>query len=180
MVHAYFVNVDWSFMLESNALQLFVFPIGMLYFLLHVGPLFRLWYEPSIQGGTRWKFFASELVVFSLWLFGSPVLWHSQLGRLVITAHLSMHVIFTAMDYWAHDFLIGTALVKRSERPLMWFVKEFGLVIDTATHGIATVLVGLELGPRIVAMSSILSIGMYAIVTRGYLQQYGKWATKEA
>ena len=77
-------------MLESSLLQLIVFPFGVLYLALHAGPLFRLWYEPSIRGGTRWQFFASEVALFTAWIFGSPVLWHSTIGRWVIAAHLGI------------------------------------------------------------------------------------------
>lgn len=153
-------------------LQLIVFPIGMLYFLLHVGPLLQLWYTPSIQGGTRWKFFASELVVFTLWLLGSPVLWASELGRLAILAHMSMHTVFTILDYVAHDFLLGSALAQRSSRPAMWVAKWAGLVLDTATHAIAVTLVALTLPVLTVLILSVPSLLAYAWVTRGYLQRY--------
>jgi len=161
-------------MLESTTLQLIVFPIGLLYFLLHAGPLFRLWYEPSIVGGTRWRFFASEVAVFSLWALGSPVLWHSTVGRIAIALHMSMHVVFTVTDFVAHDFLLGSALASRATRPWMWVAKNLGLVIDTATHGIAVILVAQTFSPWVVVATSIPALGAYAWVTRGYLRAHAQ------
>ena len=160
-------------MLESTTLQLLVFPIGVLYLILHAGPMLRLWYEPSIRGGTRWRFFGSEVVVFTLWLLGSPVLWHSTPGRIAMATHVSMHVVFTATDYLAHDFLLGSALSRRSERPLMWFAKEAGLVVDTATHAVAVGLVAASLHPAVALALSVPSFAVYGWVTRGYLREFG-------
>ena len=160
-------------MLESTTLQLLVFPIGVFYLALHLGPLLRLWYEPAIRGGTRWQFFASELVVFSLWLIGSPVLWHSPIGRIAIVTHMSMHVVFTGTDYIAHDVLLRSALATRAKTPWMWIAKNLGLVIDTGTHATAVILVALTLPPWTVAALSVPSLGAYAWMTRRYLRQYG-------
>lgn len=159
-------------MLESSLLQLIVFPFGVLYLALHAGPLFRLWYEPSIRGGTRWQFFASEVALFTAWIFGSPVLWHSTIGRWVIAAHLGMHVIFTILDYLAHDFLLGSALTDRRAHPLMWLAKEGGLALDTATHATAVLLVAVSLPPLTVALLVLPAVAAFAWVTRGYLRRY--------
>lgn len=166
-------------MLGSSTLQLFVFPAGVLYLALHVGPMLRLFYEPSIRGGTRWRFFGSEVVMFTLWLLGSPVLWGSTLGRAAMMAHLIMHVTFTAIDYFAHDFMLGSALTKREERPLLWIAKELGLLLDTATHAVAVGLVALALPPLTVAALSLPALAAYAWVTRGYLRRYGRAAATE-
>jgi len=160
-------------MLNIPLLQWFVFPFGMLYLLLHAGPLFRLWYEPSIRGGTRWQFFASEVVLFCGYLFGAPAVWHSSLGRTVLVLHLSMHVVFTITDYMAHDFLLDSALCSRVKRPSMWVGKEAGLLIDTTTHAIAVALVAQAIGPLPALMLTLPALGAFALVTRGYLHRYG-------
>lgn len=160
-------------MLGSSLIQLLVFPIGVLYLLLHLGPFLRLFYEPSIRGGTRWPFFASELGMFSLWLLGSPVLWNSSLGRFIIILHMSMHAVFTVMDYVAHDFLLHFALVRRATHPGMWLTKELGLAIDTLTHAGAVILVALTLKPLTAILLSIPSFVAYAWATSAYQRRYG-------
>lgn len=159
-------------MLESTLLQLVVFPVGLLYLALHAGPLLRLWYEPSIRGGTRWQFFASEVALFTGWLLGSPVLWHSTVGRVVVAAHLAMHVVFTILDYLAHDFMVSSALTDRRARPWMWLAKEGGLALDTATHATAVIIVAASLPPLTVALSVLPALAAFAWVTRGYLRRY--------
>lgn len=161
-------------MLESTALQQLIFPIGVLYFFLHAGPLMRLWYEPSIRGGTRWRFFASEVALFLLWLLGSPVLWHSTLGRGVIAMHLSMHVVFTILDAVNHNFLLDSALTKRRQHPWMWMAKEMGLVIDTASHGVVVLLVAQTMPLSFVAFAIGIAGLLFAWVTRGYLRKYSE------
>lgn len=160
-------------MLESTLLQLVVFPFGLLYLILHAGPLFRLWYEPSIRGGTRWQFFASEVLLFTGWVLGSPVVWHSNIGRVAVTAHLAMHVIFTFADKFAHDLLLASALTRRAHSPLMWLGKELGLAIDTATHAVVVFLVAEALPLWALALSTLLALAGFAAVTRGYLRRYG-------
>lgn len=159
-------------MLESSILELIVFPFGVLYLVLHAGPLLRLWYEASIRGGTRWQFFASEIALFTAWIVGSPVLWHATVGRVIIAAHLGMHVLFTFVDYFAHEFLLGSALTDRRRRPLLWAAKEGGLAIDTAMHATAVGLVAASLHPVIVAVLVAPALAAFAWVTRGYLRRY--------
>jgi len=161
-------------MLESKLLEMIVFPFGVLYLILHAGPMLRLWYEPSIRGGTRWQFFASEVLLFTAWSLGSPVLWHSPLGRAALATHLGMHVVFTLADYFAHDFLLASALTNRARKPLMWIAKEGGLVFDTATHATVVILVARALPPITVALLILPAIAAFAWVTRGYLRRYGE------
>jgi hypothetical protein len=158
--------------LDSQIFQLIVFPIGTLYLLLHLGPLVGLWYEPSIRGGTRWRFFASELVVFTLWLLGSPVLVRSPLGRVAIAAHLVMHTVFTVLDAVAHDFVLDTALVRPRKAPVLWFLKSFGLLLDTACHATAVALVAVALGPLTAGLLFVPALVGFALVTRGYLRDH--------
>lgn len=159
-------------MLDSRILQLIVFPIGALYLLLHLGPLLGLWYEPSIRGGTRWRFFASELVVFTLWLLGAPALVQSPIGRVAIAAHLSMHLVFTVLDAAAHDFVLRTALIDLRKSPVMWFLKSFGLLLDTACHATAVTVVAIALGPLTTSLLLVPALVGFALVTRGYLRDY--------
>jgi hypothetical protein len=160
-------------MLESQILELLVFPVGVLYLALHAGPLFRLWYEPSIRGGTRWQFFASEVALFTAWLLGSPALWHSTVGKVVIAAHLGMHVVFTILDYLAHDFMVSSALTNRRAHPFLWLAKEGGLSLDTATHAAAVLIVASTLPLLTVVLLVIPALAAFAWVTRGYLRRYG-------
>ncbi|APR81170.1 Hypothetical protein A7982_06517 [Minicystis rosea] len=159
-------------MLGSSVLELIVFPFGVLYLILHAGPLFRLWYEPSIRGGTRWQFFASEVVLFTAWILGSPVIFHSAVGRVVVAAHLGMHVLFSFLDYFRHDFMLGSALTDRRRHPLLWVAKEGGLAVDTATHTTVVGLVAASLHPLIVAALTAPALAAFAWVTRGYLRRH--------
>ena len=161
-------------MLNSTLLQMLVFPFGALYLLLHAGPLLRIVYAPSIRGGTRWQFFGSEVVLFTAWLLCAPAVWHSSLGRIALVAHLSMHVVFTATDYFAHDFLLSSALTQRQRQPLMWFAKEFGLVLDTATHAIVVAIAATALGPLTALALTIPALAVFALVTRWYIRHFSQ------
>jgi hypothetical protein len=158
--------------LESPALQLVVFPVGVLYLLLHAGPMFRLWYEPSIRGGTAWRFFASEVALFAAWALCSPAVWHSPVGRAAIALHIGTHLLFTVLDASAHDFLVGTALIPRQRSPLLWFAKEAGLVVDTLTHAVVVSLAARAMPPVAAALLCLPSLAGFAWVTRGYLRAF--------
>ncbi len=161
-------------MLNSNLLQLLVFPFGVLYLLLHAGPLVRVVYAPSIRGGTRWQFFGSEVVLFTAWLLCAPAVWQSSLGRIALAAHLSMHVVFTATDYFAHSFLLSSALTKRQRNPLMWFAKESGLVLDTLTHAIVVAIAARALGLVTAVALTIPAVAVFALVTRWYIRNFSQ------
>jgi hypothetical protein len=160
-------------MLGSQLLAFLIFPIGVLYLVLHAGPLFRFWYEPSIRGGTRWQFFASEVALFTGWMLCAPAVWNSPVGRAAVLFHLGMHVVFTLTDRLAHEFLLASALTPRARSPLMWAAKELGLVIDTATHAVVVFIAGRALPSRAVLASILLALAAFAVVTRGYLRRYG-------
>lgn len=159
-------------MLDSPALQLVVFPIGVLYLLLHAGPMLRLWYEPSIRGGTAWRFFASEVVLFTAWALCSPAVWRSPVGRVAVAVHIGSHLLFTLLDAFAHDFLVGTALIPRRRSPLLWFAKEAGLVVDTLTHAVVVWLAARALPPVAAALLCLPAVAGFAWVTRGYLRAF--------
>lgn len=167
-------------MLNSELLQLLVFPFGMLYLLLHAGPLVRIVYRPSIRGGTRWKFFGSEVVLFTAWLLCSPAVWQSTIGRIALVAHLGMHVVFTTLDYFAHDFLLGSALTSPKRNPLMWFAKEFGLVIDTATHATVVTIAAIAIGPTKAIALSLPAFVAFVFVTRWYIRNFSQPEACEA
>lgn len=159
-------------MLNSNLLQLLVFPFGALYLLLHAGPLLRFVYAPSIRGGTRWQFFGSEVLLFTAWLLCSPAVWQSSLGRIALTAHLSMHVIFTAADYFRHEFLLSSALTQRQRHPLLWFAKEFGLLVDTLTHAVVVAIAASALGPLTALVLMLPAVAVFLLVTRWYIRNF--------
>jgi len=165
--------------LDSLVLQMVVFPVGVLYLLLHAGPLLRLWHEPSIRGGTRWQFFASEVALFVGWALASPVVWRSPVGRVAVALHLGMHVGFTLADYFAHDFLLRSALVPWARSPWLWFGKEFGLFVDTASHGVLVALVAASLPPLTALALCVPALAAFAWVTRGYLKHHGGVTPRE-
>ncbi len=163
-------------MYGSPETQIVVFPFAVLYLLLHAGPLFRHRYEPSIIGGTDWRFFASEVVLFTAYLLLAPDLVAHPLGQLALAVHLSLHVAFTITDYVAHEFLLGTALVPWARSPVMWLAKEGGLLIDTTTHAIAVVLLAQAI-PLWAAIGWLpVSVGVFWLWSNGYVRRFGRAA----
>ncbi|MCO4762105.1 MAG: hypothetical protein KC502_11410 [Myxococcales bacterium] len=160
-------------MFDVPALQVAVYPLGLLYLLLHAGPLFRHRYEPSIRGGTDWRFFASEIVVFTSYVLFAPAIVDHTIGKIALVTHLTLHVSFTILDYIAHDFLLNTALTPRAHSLLMWAAKEGGLALDTATHAIAVTLLVLAL-PLVVTVGLMpLSIAAFFFISSGYMRRFG-------
>ncbi len=159
-------------MIDHPALQFLVFTWGVLYLLLHAGPMLRFWYEPSIRGGTRWQFFGSECLLFSAWLLFAPPVYLSTLGQLAVAAHIATHLSYTVTDAFAHEFLMSSALATRARRPVMWALKEGGLVFDTLTHATVVTLVAVTLPPIQIAAATVLAAAGFAWVTRGYLRRY--------
>ncbi len=127
-------------MLQSSVLEALFLPLGVLYFFLHAGPLFRLWYEPSIRGGTSWKFFGSEVLLAIGWMLCSPTVWESALGRVVVFSHLGAHIAFAVLDRFHHAWTLRSALSKPRSGLGIFLAKELGLFIDTALHGTLVVL----------------------------------------
>lgn len=150
-----------------------VFGIGLLYLALHLGPLLRLWFEPSIRGGTRWRFFTSEVLLFLGWWAAFPENAHSPLWQAAIGAHLVTHAIFALLDLFAHDWLLRFALSPRS-RPGRWLIKEGGLLFDTATHATVVALAAPQLPPAMWAGSGLLALAGYMAVTRTYTRAYAR------
>jgi len=159
-------------MLDVPALQIAVYPFAVLYFLLHAGPLVRHRYEVSIRGGTDWRFFASEVVLFSGYLLFAPAIVGDSIGRVALAVHLTLHVSFTITDYLAHDFLLGTALTSRSRSALLWAAKEGGLVVDTLTHAVAVTLLVLALPLWAVLGLLPISLALFAFISNGYVRRY--------
>ncbi len=160
-------------MFDIPALQVALFPFALLYLLLHAGPLFRLRYEPSIRGGTDWRFFASEVALFSSYVLFAPAIVDHPVGRIALATHLTLHVSFTVMDYLAHEFLLGTALTPLARSPLWWAAKEGGLVIDTATHATAVTLLALAL-PGVALLASVpLAMAAFVVISNGYMRRFG-------
>jgi hypothetical protein len=133
----------------------------------------RVCYQPSIRGGTRWGFFASEVALLSLQLLLAPAVWQSPLARRAALLHVGMHAAFASIDFFAHDFLLASALTARRRNALMWLGKELGLVIDTATHAIVVAVVVRALPLAVVVFSTALALGAYTLVTRRYIRRYG-------
>jgi hypothetical protein len=159
-------------MLESLPLQFVVFVVGVLYLALHAGPLLRLWYEPSIRGGTRWQFFGSEVALFIAWFVAFPQVAHSLAGQTAVGLHVATHASYTTIDKFAHDFLLRSALSRRQSEPLMWFAKEFGLLMDTATHAFVVVLTASVLPLPLVLGACLLAVPLFAWITKGYLRDF--------
>ena len=164
-------------MFEEPIARFLVFAWGALYLLLHAGPMLRLWYEPSIRGGTRWPFFASEALLFACWLLFAPAVFGSWLGRAAVTVHVLTHLGYALLDALAHERLLSMALVRR-ERPLLWAAKELGLLLDTATHATVVWLVARTMPPAQLVAASVLALAAFAWATRGYLRRYGGGALR--
>lgn len=160
-------------MLDIPALQIAVYPLAVLYFLLHAGPLLRHRYEVSIRGGTDWRFFASEVALFTGYVVFAPAIVQSPVGRVALGVHLTLHVGFTITDYLAHDILLGTALTPRSRSAVLWFAKESGLAIDTATHAVAVTLLALAL-PLWATLGLLpVSLALFFVISDGYVRRHG-------
>lgn len=157
-------------MLEWTVWQYGVFAVGVLYLALHAGPMLRLWYEPSIRGGTRWQFFGSEILLFGAWWLVFPSLRISLFAKYVIGFHIVSHLVYFAVDGIAHEQLLKSALVRRHREPLLWFAKEFGLFVDTASHAFVVVSVALTLPPVRLVPLCMAGLAGYAAVTRHYLK----------
>ena len=159
-------------MFDCPVLTFAVFAWGTLFLLLHAGPLLRLWYEPSIRGGTRWQFFGSECLLFGSWLLFAPPVYHSRIGQIAVTAHITTHFAYTIADAVAHQFLVSSALATRARQPVMWALKEGGLLFDTLTHATVVVLVATTLPAVEIAVAGTMAALAFAWVTRGYLRRY--------
>ncbi|MCO4770793.1 MAG: hypothetical protein KDA24_12245 [Deltaproteobacteria bacterium] len=166
-----------SYMFDVPVLQPLIYPVAVLYLMLHAGPLFRVRYEPSIRGGTAWTFFGSEVLLFTSYLLFAPAIVDNWVGRIALGLHLSMHVVFTVMDYFAHDFMLGTALTRRESSAVWWAAKEGGLVLDTITHAIAVTLLALALPPALAVGLLPLSLLAFVFVSNGYVRRHGGAAT---
>jgi hypothetical protein len=158
-------------MFEWSLWQCLVFTMGVLYLALHAGPMLRLWREPSIRGGTHWLFFASEVLLFVTWWLAFPVLRTSSLVVCVVGFHLISHFSYSVAAAVAPERLLRSALVPFRGKPLPWFAKEVGLVLDTASHAVVVVTVAGTLAPLGLVLLSLTGLGAYAAVTRRYLKQ---------
>lgn len=158
-------------MIDNMVLQSLVFAVGVLYLALHAGPMLRLWYEPSIRGGTRWMFFFSEVVLFVAWWQAFPVLWESRAAQAVVLFHIVSHFSYFVADAVAHDRLLWAALIDKQRFPLLWVAKELGLFIDTLSHAFVVVLVAATLPISQVIPLVLLGLAGYGLVTRRYLRQ---------
>lgn len=167
-------------MLDLPALQIALYPFAVLYLLLHAGPMLRLRYEPSIRGGTSWRFFASEVLLFGSYVLFAPAIVGDPVGRIALAVHLTLHVSFTIMDYVAHDFLLGTALTPRRQSLLWWAAKEGGLVIDTLTHAVAVTLLAMALPTSLAVGLLPLSLIGFVLISNGYMRRFGPGAEASA
>lgn len=158
-------------MLEWSVWQYLVYTMGVLYLALHAGPMLRLWHEPSIRGGTRWQFFASEVLLFGAWWLAFPVLATSSLVWCVVGFHLLSHFCYFGAAAVAPERLLRSALIHGRREPLLWFAKEVGLMVDTASHAVVVVTVAPTLPPFWLVLLSLAGLAGYAAVTRRYLKQ---------
>ena len=54
--------------------------------------------------------------------------------------HLPLHVGLTIGDYIAHDKIVESAMVRRSDSFLRWLSAKVGLAVDAASHALAAAL----------------------------------------
>lgn len=160
-------------MLESATLQLLIFPFGLLLLLLHVGPLLGIADQPSIRGGTRWWFFVLEIAVFVGWMLCSPIVWNSSHARIVVVVHLVIHVGLALGDWFAHEFMVDTALSPRRMSPWLWTASKVALLIDTLTHATLVVIVVAGLAWANVMLLGLPALLAYVLVTHGYVRRFG-------
>ncbi len=154
-------------MTPTDFVQIVVFTVGLAYLLLHLGPLVRFSYEPAIRAGTHWRFFISEVALFSAWALAFPTVWNSGVGRAAIAFHILTHVCY-ALGAWAiPDRLLALAL----ERPGRWLrfaTKEIGLVLDAFTHVVVVVLASSALSAGMLLATCGCAIFGFVIVTQKY------------
>lgn len=167
-------------MFDLPLLSSVLLPFGLLFLLLHLGPVLHVAKRASIRGGTRWWFFALELVLFAGWMLGSPIVWHSPLGRIAVVAHLSIHVGLAIGDWFLHDRMLATALIGRAHGPFLWAAGQTGLVLDTICHATVVTLVVIALPVEQVLLMSLPAVLGYLLVTRSYLQRFGAERGAEA
>jgi hypothetical protein len=144
-------------MFDLPLLEWVLLPFGLLFLLLHLGPALHVAKRASIHGGTRWWFFALELVLFTGWMLGSPAVWESTLGRCVVVVHLSSHVGFALGDWFRHDRMLATALISRERSRFFWAASYGGLMV---------------LPPEQVLLMSVPAVLGYLLVTRSYLRRF--------
>lgn len=167
-------------MFDLPMLSWVLLPFGLLFLLLHLGPMLHVAKRASIHGGTRWWFFVLELLLFSGWMLGSPVVWQSPLGRVVVVAHLSIHVGFAIGDWFLHDRMLATALISREHSPLLWAAGQTGLVVDTICHATVVALLVMALPLEQVLLLSLPAVLGYVLVTRSYLRRFAAERGAEA
>lgn len=158
----------------STIVQWGLFSVGLFFLLLHAGPLVRVARVPSIHAGTRWWFFALEVLLFLGWIFGCPAVWSSPLGRVAATIHLSLHVSFALADWFAHDWLLASALVDRRRSPSLWAASQVGLFVDTCTHAIVVAIAGAALSPVVATLLAAPAVLAYRAMTRSYIRRFGR------
>jgi hypothetical protein len=159
-------------MFDLPLLQGLLLPFGLLFLFLHLGPALHVAKPASIHGGTRWWFFVLELVLFTGWLLGSPIVWESQLGRVVVIAHLSMHVGFALGAWFAPDRMLETAMIPRERSRFFWAASYTGLLFDTACHATVVALLVMALPLEQVLLMSLPAVLGYLFVTRIYLRRF--------
>jgi hypothetical protein len=159
-------------MFDLPLLEWVLLPFGLLFLLLHLGPALHVAKRASIHGGTRWWFFALELVLFTGWMLGSPAVWESTLGRCVVAVHLSSHVGFALGDWFLHDRMLATALISRERSRFFWAASYTGLVVDTLCHATVVTLAVAVLPLEQVLLMSVPAVLGYLLVTRSYLRRF--------
>ena len=80
------------------------------YLIAHLLPLLGVT-AATIEKGTSWKYFGTELVLFSSYLVcARRQFLASWLGLLITVPHLPLHIGLTLGDYLAHDAVVHTAV----------------------------------------------------------------------
>ena len=144
------------------------------YLIAHLLPLLGVT-AATIEKGTSWKYFGTELLLFTSYLVcAQRQFLGSWLGLLITAVHLPLHFGLTLGDYLAHDAVVKAATVPKTESMLRWGAAKFGLALDTSCHISAAALLACGSRPPYVYVWPVAA-GLALTVYLRTNWQYVKW-----